>query len=110
MMDEIIISNENHILHLNNQEDIVDFTIYDNKGHSLDGGQFDNNGYNKTKNDIIAFAHERFGFSEPYIRLTGAKAENLLELIEMEDYKNTQSKITALKKKSVNIDEMELTK
>lgn len=96
-MDEIIISNENSILHICNHGYTVDYTIYNNKGHSLDGGvlesskeKFENN---KVINEIVMIIREQFKFSEPFIRLSGDKATNLLELIEMEDYKNTQSKV-----------------
>lgn len=96
-MDEIIISSENNILHICNQGYTVDYTIYNNKGHSLDGGvlesskeKFEND---KVINEIVMIIGERFKFSEPFIRLCGDKAINLLELIEMEDYKNTQSRV-----------------
>lgn len=112
-MDEIIISNENNILHLNNQDNYVDYTIYDNHGHSLDGGQLDNDeelDKVQSTNEILSIIRERFAFSEPFIRLTGDKANNLLELIEMEDFKNMQSKVDSIKTKSYINDEMELTK
>ena len=32
-------------------------------------------------------------FTEPYMFLEGERADGLLELIEMEDYKNTQLKV-----------------
>lgn len=96
-MDEIIISNENNILYICNQGYTVDYTIYNNKGHNLDGGvlesskeKFEND---KVINEIIMIIGEQFKFTEPFIRLSGDKANNLLELIEMEDYKNTQSKV-----------------
>ncbi len=118
-MDEIIISSENHILHICNQGSTVDYTIYNNKGHSLDGGilesskdEFEND---KAINEIVMIIRERFKFSEPFIHLSGDKATSLLELIEMEDYKNTQAKVktyvSSTKDTSDVIDnEMEITK
>ena len=37
-MDTLIISNENNILHVCNQGYTVDYTIYNSKGHNMDGG------------------------------------------------------------------------
>ena len=110
-MDEIIISKENNILHLNIQDDMIDFTIYDNKGHNLDGGQLDiDESVEQTTNEILSLIREKFEFSESFLRLTGDKANNLLELIEMEDYKNMCSKVDSIKNNSINNDEMDLTK
>lgn len=118
-MDELIISAENNILHIYNEGYTVDFTFYNNKGHNLDGGilessheKFDND---KVINEIITMFKDNINFSEPFIRLTGEKANNLLELIEMEDYKNTQEKVnkfvSSIKDKSDIIDsEMEMLK
>lgn len=118
-MDEIIISKENHILHICNQGYKVDYTIYNNKGHSLDGGVLESNKNEfenkKAISEIVSIIREQFSFSEPFIHLSGDKATNLLELIEMEDYKNTQLKESKNKssvKNDSNIidNEMEMTK
>ena len=37
-MDTLIISNESNILHVSNKGYTVDYTFYDCKGHSIDGG------------------------------------------------------------------------
>ena len=118
-MDELIISSENNILHIYNEGYTVDFTFYNSKGHNIDGGilesshnKFDND---KVINEIISMFKDNIKFSEPFLRLTGEKANNLLELIEMEDYKNTQEKVnkyvSSIKDKSDIVDhEMELLK
>ena len=36
---------------------------------------------------------DTIAFSQPYMILEGDRADSLLELIEMEDYKNTQLKV-----------------
>ena len=118
-MDELIISSENNILHIYNEGYTVDLTFYNSKGHNIDGGilesshnKFDND---KVINEIISMFKDNIKFSEPFLRLTGEKANNLLELIEMEDYKNTQEKVnkyvSSIKDKSDIVDhEMELLK
>lgn len=118
-MEQIIISNENNILHISNNEYTVSYTIYNNKGHSLDGGilessnsKFDSD---KVAAEIILMIQEQFDFSEPFIHLNGEMANNLLELIEMEDYKNSKRKVrnflSSVKDKSDLLNnEMELSK
>ena len=101
-MDTLIISNENNILHIFNDGDKYDYTIYNSKGHNMDGGvlDFDEKVSNKESTDeIIKMIQDRFLFNAPYTCLSGDKAQNLLELIEMEDYKNLQHQI---ENKSVN--------
>lgn len=96
-MDTLIISKENNILHIFNKGYTVDYTFYDCKGHSLDGGilESEKEKFNThiVKNNIIEMFKDRIDFSEPYMYLEGDRADNLLELIEMEDYKNTQLKV-----------------
>lgn len=96
-MDILIISNENNILHICNKGYRVDYTFYNCKGHSLDGGNLENNqekfDTNEVKDEIINMFKYSINFSEPYMFLEGEKADGLLELIEMEDYKNTQLKV-----------------
>lgn len=111
-MDNIVISNENNILHLCNQDDIIDYTLYDEKGHHLDGGVLESS---KKKNDInfavkeiINIIKDRFPFSLPYTYLSGNRASNLLELIELEDYKNFQQKVNNKVVLSKKIEDTEL--
>lgn len=96
-MDTLIISNENNILHVCNQGYTVDYTIYNSKGHNMDGGVIESSkGKFDTQEvikDIISSIQNTIAFNEPYTYLTGHRAENLLELIEMEDYKNLQERI-----------------
>ncbi len=118
-MDELIISSENNILHIYNGGYAVDFTFYNNKGHNIDGGilesnhnRFDND---KVINEIISMFKDNIKFSKPFLRLTGEKANNLLELIETEDYKNAQEKVnkyvSSIKDKiDIVAQEMELLK
>lgn len=96
-MDVLIISKENYILHVCNQGYTVDYTIYDNKGHSLDGGVFESTKdkfeTDKVIKEIIEMIKESYQFSESYMYLYGERAEGLLDLIQMEDYKNSQLKL-----------------
>ena len=98
-MDTLIISREDNILHIFNKGYIIDYTFYDCKGHNLDGGVLESSNEkfntNKIKDEIISMFKETIKFTEPYMILEGEKADNLLELIEMEDYKNTQLKVNS---------------
>ena len=115
-MDTLIISKENNILHICNHGYSVDYTIYNSKGHSMDGGILESDKSvfdNKTViKDIINMIQERYDFEEPYMYLYDGQMEGLLELIELEDYKNTHSNVddylTSLKNNSST--EMELIK
>ena len=115
-MDTLIISKENNILHICNHGYSVDYTIYNSKGHSMDGGILESSKSifdNKTViKDIISMVQERYDFAEPYMYLYDGQTEGLLELIELEDYKNTHSNVdnylTSLKSNSST--EMELIK
>ena len=101
-MDTLIISNENNILHIFNDGDKCNYTIYNSKGHNMDGGVLELDEEISSKesiDEIIKIVQDRFLFNTPYTRLSGEKAQNLLELIEMEDYKNLQHQIES---KSVN--------
>ncbi len=99
-MDILIISAENNILHICNEGYKADYTIYNSKGHNLDGGVLESSkgrlNDNNISNEIMSIIKERFSFSKPYIRLKGEDCESLLELIEAEDYKHTQSKMKEL--------------
>ena len=96
-MDMLIISNENNILHIFNKGYSVDYTFYNCKVHSLDGGILESSkekfNIKDLKNEIINMFKDSIDFTEPYMFLEGERADGLLELIEMEDYKNTQLKV-----------------
>ena len=118
-MDIMIISSENNILHICNNEYTADYTIYDCKGHLLDGGDLESN-KGRFKNDLLIetvtnIIKETFSFSHPYIYLTGDKAESLLYLVQEEEYRHTQNKVQdylASNPKNTNFinSEMELEK
>ncbi len=96
-MDTLIISEENYILHICNHGYYVDYTIYNSKGHNMDGGALESS-KGKFENEfaikeIINIIKDTIAFSSPFIYLNGDKAENLLELIEMEDYKNMKERV-----------------
>jgi len=95
-MDTIIISRENNILHVFINDTKVDYTLYNFKGHSLDGGQFE---YNDSKDereiftDIIDMVEVNYNFTSPFYYLKGKQTEKLLELIQFEDEKNLEEKL-----------------
>lgn len=100
-MDTLIISKENNILHVCNKGYTVDYTIYNCKGHLLDGGILESS-KDKFETDlvikeIINLVTENFEFNNPYLYLRGDRAQTLLELIEMEDYENMKKKINDFK-------------
>ena len=96
-MDILIISAENNILHICNEGYKADYTIYNSKGHNLDGGVLESSkgrlNDNNISNEIMSIIKENFLFSKPYICLKDENCESLLELIEAEDYKHTQEKV-----------------
>jgi len=96
-MDTLIISSENNILHIFNKGYSVDYTLYDSKGHNMDGGILESSKgkfeRSFVEKEIINILKDRYSFTSPYTYLVGERAETLLELIEMEDYKYTQSKV-----------------
>ena len=61
-MDTLIISNESNILHVSNKGYTVDYTFYDCKGHSIDGGilESEKEKFNtqEVKNEIIKMLEE----------------------------------------------------
>lgn len=96
-MDTLIISSENKILHISNCGYTVDYTIYDSKGHNLDGGVLESS-KDKFKTDIVIkeileMIKDQHQFTEPYMYLKDERADGLLELIQMEDYKYSQSRV-----------------
>lgn len=96
-MDILIISSENNILHICNEGYKADYTIYNSKGHHMDGGILESSkgrlNDNSISNAIVSIIKDKFSFSNPYTCLKGENCESLLELIEAEDYKHTQEKV-----------------
>lgn len=113
-MDTLIISNESNILHISNKGYAVDYTFYDCKGHSIDGGilESEKEKFNTQEviNEIIKMFEDTIVFSQPYMILEGDRADSLLELIEMEDYKNTQLKVNDILSSVKNRSYIELDK
>lgn len=97
-MDILVISTENNILHIYNKGYSADYTIYNSKGHNMDGGLLESSHgilkNNKVIQEIVSIIKENFSFNSPYLYLQGNKAEPLLELIEEEDYKHMKSKVS----------------
>lgn len=96
-MDTLIISQENNILHICNKGYTVDYTFYNSKGHSIDGGILESE-KDKFDTQLVLFDlvkefRNNFSFSEPFIYLENERAEGILELIEMEELKNTRTKV-----------------
>lgn len=96
-MDTLIISQENNILHICNKGYTVDYTFYNSKGHSIDGGILESE-KDKFDTQLVLFDlvkefKNNFSFSEPFMYLENERAEGLLELIEMEDLKNARTKV-----------------
>lgn len=95
-MDILLISNNEQILHICNQEDKIDYTIYDNHCTLLDGGVIDLENAINNENairDVVDIIKNQFEFSEPYMYVPDETAEELLELIQEADYQNMQEKI-----------------
>lgn len=110
-MDTLIISNENNILHIFNDGDKYDYTVYNSKGHNMDGGVLELDGEMSSKesiDEIIKMVQDRFLFNAPYTCLSGEKAQNLLELIEMEDYKNLQHQIESKSVSNKEVSDIEI--
>lgn len=107
-MNLIFISNENNFLHVSNDYDNINYTFYDSNGILLDGGQTIEIDESNKLEDIAQKLIEAFdlvSFTEPYIKLEGIQADNFIELIEEQDYKNMQSRVSEYLK---NIEELEL--
>lgn len=96
-MNLIYISKEHNFLHISNDCEHIDYTFYDRNGRILDGGQYDeiveNKSLEESATDLIE-AFDLIDFSEPYIKLEGIQADNFIELIEEQDYKNMQNKVS----------------
>lgn len=96
-MNLIIISKEHKILHVSKDCLQIDYTFYDKNGRIIDGGQYEEIDTNKTIEETVKGLIEAFDimqFSEPYIKLEGIQADNFIELIEEQDYKNMRNKVS----------------
>lgn len=96
-MNLIFISKENKILHVAKDCLQIDYTFYDKNGRIIDGGQYEEIDTNKTIEETAKELIEAFDimkFSEPYIKLEGIQADNFIELIEEQDYKNMKNNIS----------------
>lgn len=96
-MNLIIISKEHKILHVSKDCLQIDYTFYDKNGRIIDGGQYDDIEIDKPIDDTAKGLIEAFDimqFSEPYIKLEGIQADNFIELIEEQDYKNMRNKVS----------------
>lgn len=100
-MDILLISinNQIRILHISNQEDKIDYSIYDNYCTLLDGGVIDlgtaiNN--DTAIENVVDIINDQFEFSQPYIYVPAEITEELLELIQEADYQNMQAKVHSI--------------
>ena len=96
-MNLIFISKENKILHVAKDTLQIDYTFYDKNGRIIDGGQYEEIDTNKTIEETAKELIEEFDilqFSEPYIKLNGIQADNFIEIIEEQDYKNMKNKVS----------------
>lgn len=104
-MDVIIISKENNLLYISNEDRKIDYTVYNKKGHLIDGGVLENDEISydikKVFDEIVSSFKDTISFSEPYVYIDEEDANNLLELIEEEDYNNSQNKIAGFWEKDV---------
>ena len=104
-MDTIVISKERNFLHVDYENNNINYSFYNNKGHLIDGGEMENkdNIFNNISipTEIITSFKDTINFTEPFIYITGKDAENLLEMIEEEDYQNLQNKVN----KSYNLND-----
>ena len=96
-MNLIIISKEHKILHVAKDSLQIDYTFYDKNGRTIDGGQYEeidtNKTIEKTARELIE-AFDILQFSEPYIKLEGIQADNFIEIIEEQDYKNMKNNVS----------------
>ncbi len=106
-MDTIIISSEKNILHVFIDEEHVDYTLYNNHGHNLDGGVLDLESHENTGkivNEIIEILKDSFSFSEPYILPSKEDTQEIIERVEEEDYQNMISKVEELSSEKKEIE------
>lgn len=95
-MDILIVSNNEKILHISNQEDKIDYTIYDNHCKLVDGGEFDLTEPLNNENAVrcvLEIVRDQIKFLKPYIYLPEELTNDLLELIQEVDYQTMQIKI-----------------
>ena len=96
-MNLIFISKENKILHVAKDCLQIDYTFYDKNGRIIDGGQYEEIDTNKTIEETAKELIESFDilqFSEPYVKLDGIQADNFIEIIEEQDYKNMKINVS----------------
>ncbi len=111
-MDILLISinKQIRILHISNQEDKIDYTIYDNHCTLLDGGVIDLenaiNNENAIKN-VVNIIKNQYEFSQPYIYVPNEITEELLEIIQEADYENVQEKVQNISSNSSLKEELE---
>ena len=104
-MNTIVISEENHILHIINYGLYAEFTLYNINGEYLHSGIMESVYENYELKDlvklIIELIQEFVAFTEPYIFLYGSNAIPLLSLIKYENNKQNHLKkyISSLTKK-----------
>ena len=107
-MNLILISKEHNFLHISNECGDINYTFYDSNGILLDGGLAVEKNRFKNLEDTakgLIKVFDLIQFNKPYIKLEGLQADNFLELIEEQDYKNMQSKVSEYLK---NVDEVEI--
>jgi len=109
-MNLVIISKEHKILYVSKDYLQIDYTFYDKNGRLIDGGQYDEIEIDKSIEETAKELIESFDilqFSEPYIKLEGIQADNFIELIEEQDYKNMRNNVSSYLKE---LDDYELEK
>lgn len=84
------INNQSEVLICHECDDGIDYTIYDNRGVVLDGGQFDYNDELYTVKDLLLFA-DFYGFAEL------DNADEFAELAETIDQAVTDFRVMLIK-------------
>lgn len=111
-MNAIIISKENNLLHICNDENKIDYTFYNKKGLLLDGGVLEikdkADDINSISKDIISSFKDIISFSKPYVYVEKENADNLIEFIQEENYSDLQEKISNYYNKENDIEEREI--
>lgn len=104
-MDTIIISKENHFLHICNEGNKINYNFYDKEANLLDGGtrEYENIIYNTNEvaKELIESFKDTISFLEPYIYVEKENVSDLLELLEEQDYNHLQNKVADYRKKDV---------
>lgn len=95
-MDLLIVSNNEKILHISNEEDKIDYTVYDSFCQLIDGGVIDLDEPLNKENAVqcvVEMLPEQIEFSKPIMSLPEELVDDLLELIQESDYQNMLQKI-----------------